>query len=1853
MKKYVLLCVAVFVLNTAFSQLLTWSPQFPTETSTITITVDATKGNQGLLGVTSGVYMHLGVLTNLSNGSSPWKYVPAACVWGTTTAPAATAAGTNKWTFTITNPRTFFNVPAGETITKVALLFRDANANPSLVKKQANTDGSDMYIPLYTAGASAIQITAPPVVPTFIGTNETTTTTAGSIVPVTAASSISGNLVLNFNGTDIATTTGTTISGNVTAVAGSNRVIASLNGTAYDTLDFFISIPTVVKEKPVGSKDGINYYNCTDSVTLVLYAPNKTSSMLIGDFPGSNWTSQAQYQMYRTPDGNYYWITVHGLTSGTEYAYQYLVDNSIYIADNYSQKILDPNDRYINPNSYPDLKPYPTNPNVSSARNGIVSVLQICEPQYNWAVNSFTKPDKKNLIIYELLVRDFSKPNPPGPGYDSIGNYQTIIDSIGYLKRLGINAVEFMPLQEFGGNISWGYNPNFYFAPDKVYGTKNKLKELIDTLHKNGIAVLLDVVYNHIDAYNTPIGKLYWDAANSRPAANNPWLNTTTPHSAYKFFEDFNHTSAATQNLVKTSLEHWITEYKVDGFRFDFTKGFTQTVTSGDNSAKDQSRIDNLNRYYDYIVPKYPDTYMILEHFCASDEENILINKGFMPWREMFAQYKESLLGTGGNKNFGPVMWNYGGTAAPTPSLVGFMDSHDKERLVYECLQNGGASGPYVVKSLNTALARMEAAAAVFFTVPGPKMVWQFDEFGYDIPRANNTDMKAPRWDYLLNANRAHLLEVYQKLIQLRLSNTAVFSSTPTAYDFSNFLKYLQIGDPVIANTQITIVANLGLTALQQPITFQKTGNWYNYISNGVGTGINGATNATFNLTNATQTISLLPGEYHVYVSVPPCVSANPTVVSPITYCQNSTVSALTATGSGLLWYTTPSNGTGVATLTPSTLNSGNTTYYVTQTAGGCSESSRVPLIVNITAAPVQPTATVTTAPTCVAPTGTITVTAPTGANIRYSKDGLDYTNTSGVFTGLTAGTNYNITAKDISSTCISVVKSVTVPAVPGAPATPQVSVTQATCSVGTATVTVTSDKTGLTFSSNGVDYTNTNGIFTIAAGAAYSITAKNASGCVSSPATGTLNAQPVTPAAPAVNVTQPTCTTATATVTITSDKTGLTFSSNGIDYTNTNGIFTFNAGASYSITAKNTNGGCISTPTTGTINAQPNVPVQPTASVTTAPTCIAPTGTITVTAPTGSNIRYSKDGIDYSNANGIFTNLAPGTSYSITAKDINSTCVSIVNSVTVPAIPGAPAAPQVSITQATCTVSTGTITITSDKTGLIFSSNGVDYTNTNGVFTNINAGTAYSITAKNSSGCVSSPATGTLNAQPVTPAAPTVSVAQPTCTTATATVTVTSDKTGLTFSSNGVDYTNTNGIFTVNAGTSYSITAKNTNGGCISTATTGTINAQPNVPLQPTASVTTAPTCIAPTGTITVTAPNGVNIRYSKDGIDYSNTSGIFTGLTPGTSYSITAKDANSTCVSVVRSVTIPAIPGAPTAPVITLTQPTCTVITGTLTITSDKTGLTFSSNGVDYTNINGVFTNIGAGAAYSITAKNAAGCISTATTGNVAAIPGPPNPPTVVSPVNYCQNAIATPLTATGTNLKWYTSLTGSGSTSSVTPSTSVSGSTTYYVSQTTDCGESQRAQLIVNVTETPAVPTGLNSGSVTNVAATVSWAAVTGATSYRVEYKLSTASNWTTVATAVTGLSVNITGLTATTLYDWRVRANCDANNGGAYASAQFTTSSFSINNLKNGLGIMVYQNPITPASKIAYIVPVNGSCSIVLYNAFGQKIKVILNQSLPAGQDEISMSDLVRSLPSGVYFLKIRQGNLSNFTKFIKP
>ena len=630
-----------------------------------------------------------------------------------------------------------------------------------------------------------------------------------------------------------------------------------------------------------------------------------------------------------------------------------------------------------------------------------------------------------------MLIRDFTAEH----------SYQSLIDSFQYFKNIGINAIQLMPINEFSGNQSWGYNPNFYFAPDKYYGTKNKLKEFIDKCHQNGIAVILDVVYNQCDN-NAPQAKLYWDAANNRPATNNPWLNVTAPH-PYSVFNDFNHTSTATQYLVKRSLNFWAQEYKVDGFRLDLAKGFTQTVTNTTTVENyDASRVANLKRYYDTVIQNIPSEYMILEFLGATpaQEEQEYAAYGWMLWGNSNPAYNQCTMGYTSNSDITAMVYNSPLRNFNNPAVIGYSQSHDEERTMYKNLQFGNSAGSYNVKNLATALRQEEAAASVIFTIPGPKMIWQFQERGYDSSinanggRVNN---KPPLWHYMNDANRKHLYDTYSSIIQLRLNNPAVFNNTGFTYDFnSGLVKVFQITDPVTTGKKITIVANFDVTAQTKSVTFQSTGDWTNYISNGTGTGVNGATASNFNLSATAQSITLQPGEYHIYVSVPACVTAAPAANTPVNYCQNATAVSLTATGTNLLWYTAITSGTGSTTApTPSTVTAGSTNYYVSQSAVSGCESPRATITVNVTAIPAAPTVT---SPVTYCQNAVAVALTATGTNLLWYNVATGGTGTAIAPTPLTvtAGTStYYVSQSNTCGASTRAAINVVVNPVPAAPA--------------------------------------------------------------------------------------------------------------------------------------------------------------------------------------------------------------------------------------------------------------------------------------------------------------------------------------------------------------------------------------------------------------------------------------------------------------------------------------------------------------------------------------------------------------------------------------------------------------------------------------------------------------------------------------------------------------------------------------------------------------------------------------------------------------------------------------------------
>ncbi|PLX14278.1 MAG: alpha-amylase [Marinilabiliales bacterium] len=828
----IILSITLFLASPGFAQLITLDPTFPTDQDAVIVTFNAALGSGGLEGYSGDVYAHTGVITNNSNSGSDWKYVKAA--WNENIPECKmTNKGGDIWELNISpSIREYYGVPEGESILQLAFVFRSADG--SLEGKTES--GGDIFYDVSQAGIQVL-ITLPEENQLIVETDD--------IIHIEGSSTDADSTFLYNNETLLYAGTQANFQYDLTVTAsGLNYVKAvAKNATqmVVDSFSYYNRPAVVIEDVPDGIIDGINYID-DNTVILCLYAPMKNYVFAIGDF--SNWEINDDVYMKRSSDGSRYWVQLNNLEAGKEYIYQYFIDGNLRVGDPYADKVSDPwNDQYISSATYPDLIEYP-----SGKTSGIATVFQTAQTPYEWQIPDFSAPDHENLIIYELLIRDFTDDH----------DFQSLIDTLNYLDRLGVNAIELMPVNEFEGNLSWGYNPNYYFAVDKYYGPKDSFKSFIDAAHERGIAVIMDMVLNH--AYNScPLVMMYWDSQNNRPAGNNPWFNVESPNNAYSWGSDFNHESQATKDFVDRVNKYWLEEYNIDGFRFDFTKGFTNTP--GDGGGYDQSRIDILKRMSNVLWESNPDAYVILEHFADNSEEKVLVNNGMMIWGNINYNYNEATMGWNDNSNFSWV--SYQERNFSSPNLVGYMESHDEERLMFKNKEYGNSNGTdYNVKSLGTGLERNGMAAAFFITIPGPKMIWQFGELGYDysintcedgsIDESCRVAPKPIRWDYFENWQRAKLFYVYQALIELK-KNEAAFSTNDYSLSLSGATKSIHLNHD---DMDVTIIGNFGVNTESINPNFQQTGTWYDYY-----------TGNSIEVNNTSSTIDLEAGEYHIYTT--------------------------------------------------------------------------------------------------------------------------------------------------------------------------------------------------------------------------------------------------------------------------------------------------------------------------------------------------------------------------------------------------------------------------------------------------------------------------------------------------------------------------------------------------------------------------------------------------------------------------------------------------------------------------------------------------------------------------------------------------------------------------------------------------------------------------------------------------------------------------------------------------------------------------------------------------------------------------------------------------------------------------
>ena len=655
---------------------ITVSPKKPTRTEPVTITFDATSTD---LAGASKVYLHSGVATDKPSSTS-FNVVKGN--WGQDDGLGEmTPNGTDKWTITLPNADSYFGLTAQQDAFALNFLFRSADGS-----KNEGNGGANYHADLKPGNYFLLNNDLTTYKPFYVKQNEAysiTTTASGSANwKIEETSSDYSSVIAT-----IATGTGQNITQNITLT---DLDVRHYYKTTYDfggeikekTFSLQAYGGITYEAIPTGLNYGVNY-DASDltKATVVFHTPVKTTYYgydkskdenqyniglysigigttaekkivhLRGDF--NNWVTNSTSAMKCgkwTTDNKceVWWQTITGLEAGKEYVYQFLVDGTLPIGDPYTTKVSDPwNDKNISSSVYPNLI---QNPNTDN----IAGVLQTNQPAYQWEMPDFKfmHNDAHNrLNIYELHFRDFT----------SEGTYKAATAKLDYLKEMGINCIHVMPVSEFENNDSWGYNPSYYFAADKAYGPANDLKQFIDEAHKRGIAVVNDMVLNHAFGSNS-MARLYWDSAANKPTADNPWF--FRDHQAVRsqdgwWGSDWNHTSEHTQKMVDDILKYWMTEFKFDGFRFDFTKGFSHLGYiggPGDDwaSAYNSDRIGLLRRMVIKMrtsaatLSKNP--IIIFEHLANSSENAELAGFGVLHWSGVshHNDMKEFMLGNNG-----------------------------------------------------------------------------------------------------------------------------------------------------------------------------------------------------------------------------------------------------------------------------------------------------------------------------------------------------------------------------------------------------------------------------------------------------------------------------------------------------------------------------------------------------------------------------------------------------------------------------------------------------------------------------------------------------------------------------------------------------------------------------------------------------------------------------------------------------------------------------------------------------------------------------------------------------------------------------------------------------------------------------------------------------------------------------------------------------------------------------------------------------------------------------------------------------------------------------------------------------
>jgi 1,4-alpha-glucan branching enzyme len=519
-----------------------------------------------------------------------------------------------------------------------------------------------------------------------------------------------------------------------------------------------------------------------------LFAPYNKGAALIGSF--SDWQ---EIPMKRGDDG--YFRTSVELEDGV-YKYKFRVQSNSW---------------FFEPEQWVDVTdPCATDiDELSGKDDGVIHIKdgERITDTYLWQHDDKPLPADEELVIYELHVGDFSG------GEDdpyARGKYKHVIEKLDYLCELGINAIELMPLKEYPGDYSWGYNPRHFFATESSYGSTAELKQLIDECHNRGIRVILDGIYNHSEASSplTQIDHDYWYHHSPRDPDNN-W----GPEFNYEHYDEKLKIHPA-RKFIGETIRFWIEEYHLDGIRYDAARqianyDFMHWI------VQEAKKTAGAKPFYN-VAEHIPETtsitnvdgpmdgcwhdsfyHCILEHICGEtfDLERL---------KDVIDCKRQGFLGA--------------------TNVVNYLTNHDHNHIMVE-LGNREIFD-------EEAFRRAKLGVAILMTAVGVPLIWMGEEFGEYKPK--QPESSKIDWTLLGNDLNRSLFESYKGLTNLRKSNHALYTENIDFIHENAEAKVLAYTRWNEQGSRVVVIANFSenfLAGYHVP-NFPSAGTWHEWTGN-------------------------------------------------------------------------------------------------------------------------------------------------------------------------------------------------------------------------------------------------------------------------------------------------------------------------------------------------------------------------------------------------------------------------------------------------------------------------------------------------------------------------------------------------------------------------------------------------------------------------------------------------------------------------------------------------------------------------------------------------------------------------------------------------------------------------------------------------------------------------------------------------------------------------------------------------------------------------------------------------------------------------------------------------------------